>query len=298
MGIVLLPLGLLLLGLVTVDVFATTTGSGSTSGAGPLTARLARCLWRAALAVHRRRPSHRGLHLVGSGLTIGTVLSWIVAIWVSWTLVFASMDGSVVDTATEQPVGLGAKAYFAGYSVLTLGNGDYVPGSTPWQLATLAAAATGLALVTLAVTYILNVVQAGSQRRALATMIWTFGDDVEEVVRRAAADPQHVNQQLWSLVEPFAQVREHHVAFPVLHYLHATDRHRALPAQAAKLAGAVDRLRNGPAGEALSPSILDSVDRALREYLEAVAPYDPHRQGAADVSHLEASTGWEAGDGR
>lgn len=294
MDAVLLLGGVLLLLVLCADVFATTTGSGSTRSAGPVTARVAKWLWRGALVLHRRRPSHRGLHYFGFGLTVGTVATWIVAMWAAWTLVFASAHDSVVGATTGEPTDLAAKAYFAGYAVLTLGNGEYVPSSTAWQIATLGAAATGLALVTLAVTYILNVVQASSRRRALATTIWTLGDDADAMVHRAGADPRHVNDQLWSLVELFADVREQHVSFPVLHYLHSTDRHRALPAQAAELAVALERLRasGSTATTPLSPSIVESLARVVDEYIQAVAPYEPEGDDDRSTQRLEAGAGW------
>ena len=134
---------------------------------------------------------------------IGIVTAWIVTIWISWTLVFASVEGSVVEATTGETADLWGKAYFAGYSILTLGNGELVPASTPWRLTTLAAAGTGLALVTLAVTYILNVVQASNRRRSLAAVIWTLGDTSADIVERAANDPDNFSSQVWSLVEPF-----------------------------------------------------------------------------------------------
>lgn len=301
LSLVLLVAGAALLALVALDVVATTTGSGSGRVSSPLTARVSRRLWGAALAVHRRRPSHRSLHLFGLVLTIGIVISWILGVWIAWTLIFASAEGSVVEATTSRPTDLGGKAYFAGYSVLTLGNGELEPTSGGWRMATLAAAGTGLGLVTLAVTYILNVVQAGNRRRSLATVIWTLGDTPQDLVERATEDPTNVSQQLWSLIDPLAMVREQHVAFPVLHYLHATDRRRALPVQVAKLADAVERLRSGRAAPDLSPSVLASTARALGEFARTVGDYvpndaDPLGEEGIDTNRLLRSAGWDVPD--
>ena len=298
MQLALLILGVGGLALVGVDVVATTAGSGTTGGGGPATARLARRLWALALRLHRRRPSHRALHVFGLGLMIGIVTAWIVTIWISWTLVFDSVEGSVVEATTGETADLWGKAYFAGYSILTLGNGELVPASTPWRLTTLAAAGTGLALVTLAVTYILNVVQASNRRRSLAAVIWTLGDTSADIVERAANDPDNFSSQVWSLVEPFTLVREQHVAFPVLHYLHATEPHRALPAQADKLARAVRCLRADPPVEAVSSSKMESIGRALAEYAAAVSAYSALASGPAtddgpSIENAAATAGWD-----
>ncbi|WCO68042.1 potassium channel family protein [Iamia majanohamensis] len=239
--------------------------------------------------------------MFGLALTLGIVISWILGVWAAWTLIFASAEGSVVEAATSRPTDLNGKAYFAGYSVLTLGNGELEPTSASWRMATLAAAGTGLGLVTLAVTYILNIVQAGNRRRSLATVIWTLGDTPQDIVERAHEDPTNVSQQLWSLIDPLAMVREQHVAFPVLHYLHATDRRRALPVQVAKLADAVQRLRGERTGDDLSPSVLASTARALGEYARTVGAYvptdaDPLGDDGIEPGRLLRSAGWDVPD--
>lgn len=55
---------------------------------------------------------------------------------------------AVRDAANGEPAGLVDRLYFTGYTVFTLGNGDFKPGSGIWQIATGAAAGTGLFLVT------------------------------------------------------------------------------------------------------------------------------------------------------
>lgn len=301
--IVLALLGAALFVAVVVDVVSTTTGSGAMSGSGPMTSRVARRIWVVALRLHRRRPSHRGLHVLGLLLTHLLITVWIVALWLAWTLIFLSDEGSIVDGTTGAPVDLVGKTYFTGYSLLTLGNGEFVPGSSTWQLATVAVAGTGLGIVTLGVTYVLNIVQAGNRRRTLASTVWSLGDDADAIVERARRDPQHLGQQLWSLVDRFSSVREQHTAFPVLHYLHAVDIHRSLPAQAAKLRTAVDHLVQRDDELGVSSSILESLERELREYSITVAAYGPSPQdGGGDIptpEQLLATSGWfcEAGPG-
>lgn len=294
MDLLLFLVGSLGLGLTTVDVLATTTGSGSTSGSGPVSARFLDRMWRVGLAVHGRRPSHRMLHVYGVGLTILLVTSWILGFWLSWTAVFASSEGSVLDATTRTPTDLGGKAYFVGYTLLTLGNGELIPSTAPWRMATLAASGTGLGLVTLSVTFVLNVVQAGNRRRSLAATIWTLGDSAEAIVARAHDDPRQVGHQLWSLVEPFTMVREQHVSFPVLHYHHAIEDHRALPVQAANLDEAIRMLRGDRPSE-LPAATLDALERALDEYTRAVPRYGSTTGvSRRDVADAAEGAGWTA----
>lgn len=289
MNPVLLGAGLVLLLLVGVDVVATTTASGSAGGSGPPTTRVAKLVWTGALRIHRQRTSHRGLHLVGLAIISGVIAAWIIGIWLAWTMILASADGAVVDPKTGAAADLVGTAYFAGYAVLTLGNGELVPSSDTWRMVTLAATATGLGLVTLAVTYLLNIVQAGNRRRSLASTIWTLGDTDADILRRASVDPDGFTQQLWSLVDPLVIVREQHVTFPVLHFLHSTDRHRALPAQVAKLAAALEQIGTD---SAVAPSVVASARRAIDEYVEAVRDYEPGDGPGRPSRALLGAGGW------
>lgn len=74
--------GLFLVALALLDLVWTTVAAGS--GAGPLTSRLSGATWRAALAVHRRRPMHRFLAAAGVGIVVVILAAWILGILAGW----------------------------------------------------------------------------------------------------------------------------------------------------------------------------------------------------------------------
>lgn len=148
MTVIAVLVGLGLVGVALVDLVWTTIAAGS--GAGPVTRRLARSAWQAALAVHRRRPSHRFLTAAGVGVVVVVLLTWIATVVAGWSLVFLS-SGSAVLTSTGEPADALDRLYFTGYTVFTPGNGEFRPTTGPWQLATVAATGTGLVLITLAI---------------------------------------------------------------------------------------------------------------------------------------------------
>lgn len=92
---------------------------------------------------------------------------WLTLALAGWTILFSAADGAVRDATTGAPAGFVARVYFASYTMFTLGNGEYRPGSGTWQLATAAAAGTVLVLVlvTLALTYLVPVAAAVARRR-------------------------------------------------------------------------------------------------------------------------------------
>lgn len=85
--------GLVLVAVALVDLTWTTIAAGS--GAGPFTRRLTRSTWQAALATHRRRPSHRLLAFAAGVSVVVVLATWITTVLVGWSLVFLASDGAV-----------------------------------------------------------------------------------------------------------------------------------------------------------------------------------------------------------
>lgn len=87
-----------------------------------------------------------------------------------------------MDAQTRAPADLGTRLYYAGFTVFTLGIGDYVPGNDFWRVTTAIGTLHGLVLVTLGITYLLNVVGAVVARRQTATRIAALGYTAAEIV--------------------------------------------------------------------------------------------------------------------
>lgn len=152
MAIVLSILGLLIVLLTTVDVLVTTLSVGN---AGVISGRVASALWWMALRIHRWRSSHRLLTTVGWIILIGLVLVWLFLTWFGWTLVFSTTDTAVVTATSKELATLWERIYFTGFTISTLGMGDYQPQGIFWQMAIAIASANGFVLVTLGVAYLL-----------------------------------------------------------------------------------------------------------------------------------------------
>ena len=245
MTVALAAAGAAIITIVLVDVTWTTVAAGS--GAGPVTSRLTRLLWRAALAVHRRRDG--GTFLVGAGVAIvvSVLVTWVTVLLTGWVLVFSSTEGAVRAASTGQPGDLVDRIYYAGYTILTLGLGDEVPGDGVWQLATVLATGTGLVLVTLSITYLVPVASAVVQRRQLAAQIAGLGGTAHGIVLGGwnGSDFGSLGQNLSMLVPNLHTVRLQHLTYPVLHFFHSQSRHDAAAIHIANLIEAVGLLRYG-----------------------------------------------------
>lgn len=286
--------GLALVLAALVDLAWTTIAAGSRSG--PLTGRLAPHLWQLALFAHRRRASHKLLSTAGVTIVFAVLATWIALVVLGWWLVFLSSDSAIVKTANGAQADAIGRFYFTGYTVFTLGNGDYRPGGGVWQLATVAATGTGLVLITLAITYLVPVASAVAQRRELASYIASLGNTPENLVVRSwtgdgfGSLPQH----LVALAPLIHGARQRHLTYPVLHYFHSTDRESAAAPNMTTLAQGLELLRYAVAPAAQpDAAAIDPVDRALDGFLDtlATAYISPEQEPLAlpDISHLRAA---------
>lgn len=177
-------------------------------------------------------------------------------------------------TATGQPAGTVDRFYFTGYTVFTLGNGEFRPGGGAWQLATVAATGTGLVLVTLAITYLVPVASAVGERRQLASYVSALGEDAGDILVRAwdGAGFGSLTQHLLALAPQVNAARQHHLTYPVLHYYHSADRSSAVAPSLVNLALVVEALGHGVApGSRPDAGALGPLDRAVDAFLVTLA---------------------------
>ena len=254
-------------------------------GGGPITGRANAWLWDAALALHARRENHRALSAAGPVLATLTLVSWLVGLWLGWTLVFCGAAEAVVAAKDQSPAGLVERIYFAGYTLTTLGLGDFNALGGGWRIATVLTAASGLMLFTMAITYIVPIVDATVTLRQLATYIDGLGDDPLDVVARSwnghpeesgsapnggpgtGFDP--LRTHLTSLTPLVATVRQRYLAYPILHYFHSDDPRMAAPLRLAALDEAVTLLTHAVEPRVRLPRQVVAPLRAqLNGYLE------------------------------
>ncbi|WP_346623572.1 potassium channel family protein [Blastococcus montanus] len=277
----LIVVGLALVVTVYVDALATTLTMG---GAGPVTRSVLPPVWRLLLRVHRPDTRSRVLTGAGAALLFGTVLIWVAGLWAGWTLVFLGTD-SVVDAQTSAAAGVADVAYFAGFTVFTLGVGDYVASDPGARLLTALASFCGLFLITLAITYLLSVVAAVVQRRAIAVRINALGRHAGEIVANGWTGTSFSSafvQQLVALSGQLTTTAEQHLAYPVLHYFRSREKHVAAPVTISRLDDAMLLLQQGVAPAARpDDSAVQPVRHAIHRYLETASATSTGPQAAS-----------------
>lgn len=146
MEIFIAALGAVVLFLAAFDLFITVL---TTRGGGPISTRLAATCWRMVLALHRRRGSHKIVGYAGAFIALLSIFVWIVLFWAGWLLIFSAAPDSVVRATTGEAADIWARVYFSGYTLFTLGLGDYRPDGALWQVLTALAVGNGFMVISL-----------------------------------------------------------------------------------------------------------------------------------------------------
>lgn len=241
--------GIALVMLAMTDIFVTAL---TLRGAGPVTGRLTAWLWRAARWVLARPTPRPALSLAGPAIAAATVGNWLLMLWVGWTLVFLGGEGNVVLDSDDSPADAWTKAYFAGYTLSTLGLGDVRPAGTVWQFATALASVNGFLAVSMAATYLIPVVTAAARQRQLAIYVHGLGDTPAGIILAGwnGKDLSALDAHLAALAPMVIDAGQQHLVYPVLYCFHGVSETTSFSVRLTALDEALLVLRHGVAAPA------------------------------------------------
>lgn len=269
MSLLALVAGALVLCLAVGDLLWTTLWVEG--GAGPLTALSMRWTWRGVRLVGRRRRNL--LTLAGPVVLVLGIALWLGLLWGGWTLVFAGVENAIADTRVPGPISWTERLYFVGYSLFTLGNGDFAPGDGVPQVLTSLTTASGMLFVTLIVSYVISVLDAVTQKRAFASTVAGLGDSGVAVVTTAwdGEDYAALELPLDSIASAVNELTTNHHAYPILHYFYTDDPAYATVRSMAVLDDALTVLQFGtPESRRPATPVLQSARRSVGSYLDTV----------------------------
>ena len=146
-------LGLVLFSLAVLDLLFTAL---SPTGAGFITGRLSKGLWKTFLFLSRKVGARRLLEMAGPLITGVLLINWLLLIWTACTIMIYSDEASVMNMETNTSASLISKIYFTGYTLSTMGNGDMEPGDGFWEFFTALFSFSGLILISIAISYLIT----------------------------------------------------------------------------------------------------------------------------------------------
>jgi len=269
--ILLTLLGFVVVGWTVLELGMTTL---TVQGAGPLTSRVMQMIWTLCLKLFGRSPRrHTIFAMVGPLLLVLTALTWYVGIWLGWWLIFLGSSDAIVNSSTNEPASAVETLYFAGYTVTTLGLGDFKPSGPGWQFLTAICAANGLLALTLSVTYLVPILSAAVEKRQLALTLHGIGGTPAGILRHAydGTGFSRLDSVLGSVASQIVGVGQQHLAYPALHYFHSTDSAAALPVRLAAFSEAIDLIAS-TTPEDKKPNALEirRCQEAIRSFLASL----------------------------
>lgn len=269
MRIVLIVVGVLLIVSGALDALWTTLWVDG--NAGPFTRRHNSWTRRAMLKFAGR--NHHMLSLTGPVVLMTSVLFWAVTPWIGWVLLFSSDPRSLLDAHRTTPANLPDRIYLTGSLMATLGTGNFTPNGGVWEIASSLAGLDGLFMLTLAVTYMLSIIQAVVAKRSFGSQVWSLGHDAQQFVVHAW-DGEHfsaIEAQIVSLTEQLQKVTEQHHAYPMLHFYHEANEKQSVAHNLAVFSEVLLVFAHGVQRSVRpAPSVLFSAQRSVEEFLETL----------------------------
>ena len=203
----------------------------STSGSGFLSKRVTQLLWK-CLSWLSQGPGRHLIRNYSGMVSILVLLSvWLTLTWLGNGLIFCADPDSIRVTGTDAPVGVVEKFYFAGYTLATLGNGDLYPARPFWRIFTVIVALSGFSLLTIAITYLIQVLTSEIEKRKLSLYIASIGTTPQDILMNGwdGKTFRRLESHFISLSPMILSHSQHHLAYPILHQFTS---HRALDATA------------------------------------------------------------------
>lgn len=210
--------GLALVLVTLVDAIGTLVAARGLTGRWRPTRHFYWLTWRLWRAVGRRLGGHReGFLSAYAPLTLLTLLGmWLLGLLVGWALVYSAAAASL-----EGDTGFASLLYYSGTCLFTLGFGDILAQTAPLRLAALAEAATGVATMALAISYLPVLYAAYGRRESqLLTLDDPSGERIQPTSLIAIWAPGGDTDRLYRFFGDWeswtADILESHVSYPML----------------------------------------------------------------------------------
>ena len=237
----------------------------------PLTSRLTTGIWK-LFKFFLPKENNKLLSLAGPVILITTVVVWLLLIVLGWTLIFYSEPNALVVKSTNSIPDFSDTIWYVTYCMFTVGNGDFLPQGDFWQIISGVVAFTGMGMVTLSITYVLQVISAVNNKRAFSSEVTGIGKTAEKFVIRqwTGEDFGAFVLQLNSLSSQLTKLNEQHLSFPILHYYHAARVEKSQDVAIAILDDALSLIHFGIEKDLPPETILASARQAIESFLITV----------------------------
>ncbi len=227
LSILILILGIAVVVSTLLDILYTVLAP---SGSGLVTGKLTHWMWRLVLNISGFKGEGKFLSNVGVFILMFIVIIWVLLLWVGNAMIVYSDPYALYNsTETAYQTDFVSKLYFSGYVLSAMGHGDYSPVSDFWKTYTALGSFTGVIFISLAISYLIPVIEAVSSKRLFSLKIDAMGKSPENILAKhwQSDDFEFLIEQLNELQSSIFQLSQQHLAYPVIHYFHSNNRYES-----------------------------------------------------------------------
>jgi hypothetical protein len=203
----------------------------------PVSRRVASGVWAAFRGVAGWFPRHQAviLSLGGPSCIVMQMVVWVGLLLLGFTLIaWPSLGSGIQSERGDTPRDFLTAFYYAGGSMTTIGSGDIRPVAPAFKVLTVIDSLMGMGVITLTVTYVVQLYTALQARNALALTLHHASDGTGNaavlLARLGAGDDfTRSGSNLASLASQVTAMHEAHHFYPVLIYFRFPGPQYAMP---------------------------------------------------------------------
>ncbi|GAB3196927.1 potassium channel family protein [Pontibacter aydingkolensis] len=230
-------------------------------------------MYKAIFLAAEKKGKSKLLGYAGPAVLVSILSVWIAGFWVGLFIALLSDSDSVVHSVTKTPAGTLEKLYYAGFTLSTLGIGDYVASNDFWRIVTDVAAYSGLVFITTSITYFLPVLSAVGLQSTLSLYISGMGKTPQQILTKSwnGKDFSSFFDNTSDLCQMLMKHAVNHHSYPVIHYFHNSQPKHSITPAIVLLDEAYQLLANALQREvAVDETKMSMLQTALDAYLEVV----------------------------
>lgn len=227
MNLFLLIIGLSITGIAAFDIVYTTFAP---NGPSVISGRVTNYTWKVMHIISDKTDNRSFLNGAGVVIICMILMSWIVLIWLGHFLIFSSDPQAVIQSSSKIAASYPDRIYYTGYVLSTMGNGDFKAGTNAWQVYTAVVSFFGLILITIAISYMVPVLSAVTDRRTLSIQVASLGHSPESILLNHWDGNSFVSleKNLMDLKGKIALHGQLHLSYPILQYFQNNKKLTAL----------------------------------------------------------------------
>ncbi|MDT0688791.1 ion channel [Salegentibacter sp. F188] len=247
MSEILLICGSLILLLAIHDFFYTTL---SGSGAGFI-AEIVSIFSDKVIQVVVQLTGRNAYNYQGLFVNLMILSTWLLLIWGGLHLIYSSNPEGLTNSS-GRVANNWERLYFTGYTLSTLGMGNFKPTTAFFEILTSCFSFFGFIFFTSSMTYFLSVSSSLVNKRSLSKGIYSLGNTPQRIAEKfRAVDPYFSYQKFLNLQEMVSKHSVNHNSYPVIHFYTEKDKTDSFSINITRLDEAISILLNSEKDENL-----------------------------------------------